>query len=247
MDPKYLTSQWMTLLGRLSLMNGGFGPCISSREGKLFRRRFRIPYQVFLFLANKCVEQKLFGPRSCDEFDQCGRRICPIELKLLGVLRILGRNWCFDDVAEATKTQDEINNVFFTCCILHNMLNEYDGYDKQWETYVDWERLHPQPSTSDDNYDDNGNAIDSTLELSTRTRILESRSTLRSFEEEEELGNNIEEEIDFTFDSKRRALINHFHIAYGKGEVHWPKGMSESTRQLFTYCCEECLCFGIYF
>jgi hypothetical protein len=32
----------------------------------------------------------------------CGAQICPVEIKLLGVLRMLGRNWCADDVAEAT-------------------------------------------------------------------------------------------------------------------------------------------------
>ena len=65
--------------------DSGVGPSIDSREGKLFRRRFRIPYPVFLFLANKCIEQKLFGPRSCDAMDKCGRQICPLELKLLGI------------------------------------------------------------------------------------------------------------------------------------------------------------------
>ena len=85
MRPQYLTSPWMLLLVRLSEMNSGVGPSIDSREGKLFRRRFRIPYPVFLFLANKCIEQKLFGPRSCDAMDKCGRQICPLELKLLGI------------------------------------------------------------------------------------------------------------------------------------------------------------------
>jgi Plant transposon protein len=34
--------------------------------------------------------------------DKAKRNICPIEIKLLAVLRILGRNWNFDDIAEAT-------------------------------------------------------------------------------------------------------------------------------------------------
>ena len=102
MDPQYLSSPWAIMLNTLSQLNNGFGPCITSREGKLFRRRFRIPYQVFLFLSDKCRKQKTFGETSEVDFDLCGRLKCPIEIKLLGTLRILGRNWCFDDVAEAT-------------------------------------------------------------------------------------------------------------------------------------------------
>ena len=111
------------------------------------------------------------------------------------------------------------------------MLLEFDGYDRQWETDVNWEHLDPQPSSSDDNYDENGNVIDVRVNLSPRTRILETRTRQRTDEEEELLGNNIEEEIDSTFDSKRKALIQHFHIAYSKGEVSWPTGMNERRRQ----------------
>ena len=47
--------------------------------------------------------KKLFGENSLLKFDDCGSTICPYAIKLLGgVLRILGRNWCCDDVAEAT-------------------------------------------------------------------------------------------------------------------------------------------------
>ena len=34
--------------------------------------------------------------------DLCNKDICPVTIKLLGVLRMLGRNWICDDVAEAT-------------------------------------------------------------------------------------------------------------------------------------------------
>ena len=44
----------------------------------------------------------MFGPNSIDDFSITGNSHCPVEVKLLGVLRILGRDWCFDDIAEAT-------------------------------------------------------------------------------------------------------------------------------------------------
>lgn len=70
----------------------------TKRTGKLFRRRFRVPYQVFENLLELTISKNYFGHGKAD----CsGRKSIPVELKLLGVLRILGRGWCFDDVAEA--------------------------------------------------------------------------------------------------------------------------------------------------
>ena len=88
-----------------------------------------------------------------------------------------------------------------------------------------------QPSNSDDNYDENGDVIDPTmLPTSKRARILERRSVIRSDEENCFLGNDIEEEVDNSFEAKRKALIVHFHKAYDKGEVQWPRGMNEDVK-----------------
>ena len=124
MLPSFLDTPWARLLLELSQLNDGIGPCLSSREGKLFRRRFRVPFQFSQVLANKAAEQKLFGPNSCDSHDLCGRLICPIEIKLLGVLRIIGRNWCFDDVAEAAGMGEmTVHEMFYMFCE-----NNYDTY-----------------------------------------------------------------------------------------------------------------------
>ena len=34
-------------------------------------------------------------------------------------------------------SQESVDNIFFTCCILHNMLHAFDGMDK-FEENVDW-------------------------------------------------------------------------------------------------------------
>ena len=98
-NPNYWQSAWGQLVKRLASIEGG--PCITSRIGKLFRRRFRVPYQVYCKLVHMCIAKKLFGDNSALEFDIANRLICPVEIKMLSVLRILGRNWNFDDIAEA--------------------------------------------------------------------------------------------------------------------------------------------------
>ena len=100
LDPQYWHSTWGQLITKLAAMDGG--PSIESRDGKLFRRRFRVPYPVYCDLVSKCLEKKLFGENAHLETDIAGRKICPVEIKLLAVLRILGRNWNFDDIAKAT-------------------------------------------------------------------------------------------------------------------------------------------------
>lgn len=84
----YWSSTWGKLLVKLSAIPGG--PLISSREGKLFRRRFRVPWDVFVDLLQKCKEKKLFGENSLLQFDCCGSTICPYAIKLLGVVTFTG-------------------------------------------------------------------------------------------------------------------------------------------------------------
>ena len=38
------------------------------------------------------------------------------------------------------KEQNEIDDVFFTCCVLHNMLLEEVGKDSVWEKQSEWEQ-----------------------------------------------------------------------------------------------------------
>ena len=71
-----------------------------------------------------CLEKKLFGLNSDKLTDKAKRNICPIEIKLLAVLRILGRNWNFDDIAEATLMgETTARRAFHTFC--SNFVKEY--------------------------------------------------------------------------------------------------------------------------
>ena len=66
-----------------------------SKWGKLFRRRFRVPFALFdKILVPKCREANIFATIS-----EARVRI-PLEFKLLMCLRILGRGNVADDIAE---------------------------------------------------------------------------------------------------------------------------------------------------
>lgn len=71
--PDYKASFWWRMLGETGLQEPG------SREARLFRRRFRIPYQFFRELIKLVEQKKWFSVR---ERDVAGRPCIPVELKV---------------------------------------------------------------------------------------------------------------------------------------------------------------------
>ena len=79
-----------------------------SRQGKLFRRRFRVPHGVFQMLVSmwrtmRCTCDKGGGPRCRCGVDALGKEKWPVELKILAVLRYIGRGECWDTSEELCR------------------------------------------------------------------------------------------------------------------------------------------------
>jgi hypothetical protein len=80
----------------------------NSREGKQFRRRFRLPFAMFDELCN---EYEDVDPRnSSDAFRNPKSNI---RLLILGTLRVLGQALPFDSVEELNDISTDKNNKFF--------------------------------------------------------------------------------------------------------------------------------------
>ena len=87
----------------------------NSDEALLFRLRFRIPYKLFLILLEWTEE----GIGNTEKSTDCaGRSRVPTGLKLLGVLRILGRGTCLDGIKELSDMSETTMWKFFHqfCC-----------------------------------------------------------------------------------------------------------------------------------
>ena len=69
-----------------------------SREGKLFRLRFRCPFALFEEVLMPFVVEKDIFPQKCPTFTRV-----PTEIKVLIALRILGRGNFVDDVSEMSS------------------------------------------------------------------------------------------------------------------------------------------------
>ena len=101
--PNYTMSTW----GR-KLQSERVTDPTGRKGGKLFRRRFRVPSPIFLQLVQTA--------RASGEFtenpDAAGDPAAPLELKILAVLRVLGKGYCFDGVKELTCISAEVLRVF---------------------------------------------------------------------------------------------------------------------------------------
>jgi len=84
----------------------------TSRAGKLFRRRFRMPWETYKTLVKEMRDDDWFAGKVGGQ-TALGLPGIPLELLVLGSLRYLGRGWTFDDVAEATGVSEETHRKFF--------------------------------------------------------------------------------------------------------------------------------------
>ena len=112
-----------------------------------------------------------------------------------------------------------IDNMFFTCCILRNMLLMKDGYDRRWEDGVSWA-------------DQAGQHEEGEMPAIFRQHAIRSRNATAATDYSL-IGFNavihnyattlldIEEEIELTQETLRRRLIDHFGYCYQKNEINW--------------------------
>lgn len=84
-----------------------------NRHGKLFRRRFRLPFQLFEILVDLCKEMNVF------EVKVVSRVKIPVEIKLLCCLRVLGRDECFCTIEEMSDVPEKTVWWFFKIFIVN--------------------------------------------------------------------------------------------------------------------------------
>ena len=80
---------------------------------KDFRLKFRLPYNVFQLLVTSLMEHELFIQWRSNNSDCTGVKSTPLELLLLGALRMLGRASIIDCVASDIKVSFATMHAFF--------------------------------------------------------------------------------------------------------------------------------------
>ena len=98
---------WSSLWGRMLITQQDKLEVFNSEESKVFRRRFRIPYPVFVSIVDS-ARAKFPEKRSA-----ANAQPVPLELKILGVLRVLGRSTVFDGINELSGIGVSTFHSFF--------------------------------------------------------------------------------------------------------------------------------------
>jgi hypothetical protein len=88
-----------------------------SADGRYFRRRFRLPYALFESLIKVMLDDNWF-PSAYEangrgKLDSCGIRGCSLQVKVLSVLRVLGRGVCFDELYDGSGCSESMMSRFF--------------------------------------------------------------------------------------------------------------------------------------
>ncbi len=124
-----------------------------------------------------------------------------------GCFGILKQRWRILRNPVDLHKQYEIDNVFFTCCILNNVLLRYDNLDLRW-TEKEWEDCDPDKDYSSQ-YD--GSKL-STVDI---------RAAKRNKEVKKFVSDDTEIETDIEYFHLRAQLINHYTVARLNREVEW--------------------------
>ena len=100
--PDYKESVWWKMLEK--------GDCKipGTREYKLFRRRFGVRFERF---KNFCETARTWD--TIKEIDAIGREAVPLELKVLGALRMVCKGCAFDAIAELSGMSESTMYRFF--------------------------------------------------------------------------------------------------------------------------------------
>ena len=79
----------------------------TSSVGLLFRRRFRVPFILFEYILQLCIESNTF------EVQREELVVIPVEIKLLVSLRIMGRGESLDSIAEYSEVSESYCSTIF--------------------------------------------------------------------------------------------------------------------------------------
>jgi hypothetical protein len=112
-------------LADLHRQDGGGPWDESSWHGCRFRRRFRVPYEIF---ENICIEYAKVDVDLRDATDRHGRPSCNLQLLILGALRVLAQGTPFDVIDEATDISYQTHNKFFKTFVEWMAKSMFENY-----------------------------------------------------------------------------------------------------------------------
>ena len=111
-------------------------------------------------------------------------------------------------------SESDIDALFITCHVLHNMLLTFDGRDVSYENPATWTRADGTDDVEDDEPSSNqGNKVQRRAEASVDKTYVWSGP--------QDAGITDEDPVDVNFTSLREALVQHFDYHCEHNEIVW--------------------------
>ena len=129
---------------------------------------------------------------------------------------------------------DHMEDVFVTCCMLHNMLLIVDGGSYNWLRGI---RVECEPNSESEPEDDDQAAIkdmaigDSHLPKNT---VLDDMSVNRQILEAYHFQPLPDNGSWYQFNSKVKMMVNHFAHLYNSGMLKWMRTASDGSKQFYS-------------
>ena len=135
---------------------------------------------------------------------------------------ILKKRFRFLKCPIGLHSKEDIDNVYWTCCIIHNMILQFDGLDRLWEANVNWGSINPTNNAQNNNEINVGNDYNPIIHnhdtfVPTYVHDLIPESDIHSYESIEKVQHN----------KLKKMLANHLQIMYREGKLRWPKYRKE--------------------
>ena len=113
--------------------------------------------------------------------------------------------------------------MFFTCCILHNMLLSNDGFDRRWEDGCNWQGQYGNHSNEDLTiFKKHARRTSDCISNSNTDYSNVGHLSLRKITDVEYEGvNDVAPGVVQTHKSLKSKLIYHYNKMYERGEVEW--------------------------
>ena len=120
-------------------------------------------------------------------------------------------------------SKKNIDNMFFTCCILHNMLLSNDGFDRRWEDGCNWQGQYGNHSNEDLTiFKKHARRTSDCISNSNTDYSNVGHLSLRKISDVEYEGvNDVAPGVVQTHKSLKSKLIYHYNKMYERGEVEW--------------------------
>lgn len=120
--------------------------------------------------------------------------------------------------------KEDVDNAFFTACILNNMILIHDGLDKLWEDSANWKKIDPD---GDETSNEDSDSEDDDLYRVTYHSDPDFNCNIHIedliVDDAVQIG-NVEQQ---RFQHFRAILAKHLHIMYLEGNLRWPRYKKE--------------------